>query len=341
MRKEALPDLYIDMADNIGVIDHPLRTRAWAVQERVLPRRTLHFGKHQMYFECSEGLRGENGLHVPWRYHSIHSNRRDRYGRVLKEEDRTADVNLWRSILWDYGECKLTEPSDKLPAISGIARLLADRLDDEYLAGMWRKSLIEDLLWQGLDVRRVSKYRAPSWSWASVDGIPGLGSYGKWEPMAEILDYKIELKGENYFGEVKSGWIKMQAPLVPLILDPRVDPEGTGIPYHNNPIVRTEKGDPDGTFSRFDFPFSAPTGREDALDMVKSLEGVDIFALIITRSPSDDEDGEADYRSLLVRPAEGDSSAMQRVGFVNLSNKELGECSQLDYPEERPIIMLV
>jgi hypothetical protein len=51
MRKEALPDLYIDIADNIDEVDHPLSTRAWAVQERVLPRRTLHSGKHQMYFE--------------------------------------------------------------------------------------------------------------------------------------------------------------------------------------------------------------------------------------------------------------------------------------------------
>jgi len=340
MRKEALPDLYIDMADNIGEVDHPLATRAWAVQERALPRRTLHFGKHQMYFECNEGLRGENGLHIPWRYDSIHSNERGRYGPVLNEE-RNASLALWQSMLWNYGPRSLTKPSDKLPAISGLARLLAERLDDEYVAGLWRKSLIEGLLWQGLGVHRVPKYRAPSWSWASVDGIPAMGMLTKWEPLADILDCKVELKGKNIFGEVKNGWIKMQAPLVLLILDERVDPEATGVPYHNNPKVRTKKGDPKGFYSRFDFPFAGPTAREDALAIVESLKGVDIFALILAKGLPEDEDSEVTYHSLIVRSAEGDNSAMQRLGFVNFSTEDLGKCSQLDHPEERPIITLV
>jgi hypothetical protein len=340
MRKEALPDLYIETADNIGEVDHPLATRAWAVQERILPRRTLHFGKHQVYFECNEGFKGENGLHVPWRYHSIYSNQRNRFGRLVTEE-RNPTLALWHSMLWNYGPRLLTKPSDKLPALSGLARLLSERLDDEYVAGLWRKSLIEGLLWQGLKVRRVSKCRAPSWSWASVDGIPATGMHGKWEPLAEILDCKVEMKGKNIHGEVKSGWIKMQAPLVPLILDQRVDPEGTGIPYQNNPKVRTENGDPNGFYSRFDFPFSEPTGREDALAMVESLKGVDIFALILAKGLPEEEDSEVNYHSLIVRFAEGDGNSMQRLGFINFSLDFLGECSQLDHPEERPIITLV
>lgn len=328
------------MAHNIGEVDHPLVTRAWPVQERALPRRTLHFGKHQMYFECNEGFRGENGLHIPWRYHSIHSIiKRDQHG-PMSNEDRNAALALWYSLLWNYGDRRLTEASDKLPAISGIARLLAERLDDEYMAGLWRKSLIEELLWQGLKVRRLPQYRAPSWSWASVDGIPAMNR-GNLEPLAKILDCKVELKGKNIFGEVKSGWIKIQAPLVPLILDERVDPEGTGIPYDNNPKVKTEKGNPEGCYSRFDFPFSEPTGREEALAMVESLKGVEIFALILAKELLEVEDDVISYCSLIVCQAERDNGAMQRLGFINLSTEVLGECNQLDHPEEWPIINLV
>jgi hypothetical protein len=340
MRKEAMLDLYIDMADHIGESDHPLATRAWAVQERVLPRRTIHFGKHQMYFECNEGFRGENGLHIPLRYHSIHFNKRDRYGRVVSEEQKTPLV-LWQSMLWDYGPRRLTQPSDKLPAISGLARLFAERLDDEYVAGLWRESLIEGLLWQGLQVHRVPKYRAPSWSWASVDGTPATGMRGKCEALADILDYKVELKGQNIFGEVKSGSIKLQAPLVPLILDERIDPEGTGVPYDNNPKVRAQKGDPDGFYSRFDFPFSGPTGREDALALVESLKSVEISALILAKTLQEDDDSKVWYHSLIVSPAAGDSSSFQRLGFVIFTPEDLGECSQVDHIEERPIITLV
>jgi hypothetical protein len=293
-----------------------------------------------MYFECNEGFKGENGLHLPWRYQNIHSNKRDKFGCIVDEEPNS-DLALWQSWLWNYGARKLTLPSDKLPAISGIARLLAERLNDEYLAGLWRGSLIEGLLWQGLGARRVQNYRAPSWSWASVDGTPATGMRGQWEPLADIIDCKVEPKGKNMFGEVTSGWIKLKAPLIPLILNDRIDPEETGHPYDLNPKVRTEKGDPDGTHSRFDFPFSEPTGREDAIAMVESLKGVDIFALVLAKSLPEDERDVDTYHALIVRTAEQDSSAMERVGFVLFDPHQIGEHSQLEYPEEQPVVTLV
>lgn len=37
----------------------PLNTRGWVLQERALSRRTLHFSKTQVYWECGEGIHCE------------------------------------------------------------------------------------------------------------------------------------------------------------------------------------------------------------------------------------------------------------------------------------------
>ncbi|KAI0414747.1 heterokaryon incompatibility protein-domain-containing protein [Xylaria grammica] len=41
------------------VLEGHLNTRGWVLQERALARRTIHFTKEQMYWECGEGIRCE------------------------------------------------------------------------------------------------------------------------------------------------------------------------------------------------------------------------------------------------------------------------------------------
>jgi hypothetical protein len=331
--EESVPQLYVSMgqADNGGELDHPLSSRAWAVQERFLPRRTLHFGKHQLYFECNDSFRGENGLHIPWNFNT----------GWRKNEPKTV-VKLWNDMLQNYGIRSLTKASDKLPAISGLARLFAERFEDEYVAGLWRKSLIDGLCWDGAGARRVTQYRAPSWSWVSVDGDGSMRhDYEDWKPIAQILDCKVELKGNNIYGEITGGWIKLRAALLPLILDPRIDPKGTGHPYDKNPKVRAKNGPPEGTYSRLDMKWTGPQGRENAEAMVASLKGVPIFALILSKWKEVDEDGDITYQSLTVRPAADGSNAMQRIGCMMISSAELGVCRQLDHPDEQSIITLI
>ncbi|KAE8422969.1 hypothetical protein BDV36DRAFT_244395, partial [Aspergillus pseudocaelatus] len=68
----------------------------------------------------------------------------------------------------------MTYPSDKLPAMSGIAKEYAKVLGNAYVAGLWREFLVDELAWLPWEqCTAASEYRAPSWSWASVDGPVG------------------------------------------------------------------------------------------------------------------------------------------------------------------------
>ncbi|KAH7113432.1 heterokaryon incompatibility protein-domain-containing protein [Dactylonectria macrodidyma] len=66
----------------------------------------------------------------------------------------------------------LTDPKDKLPAISGIAEMVQQRANSSYAAGLWANNIDLDLLW-----RRATRttelprteFIAPSFSWALID----------------------------------------------------------------------------------------------------------------------------------------------------------------------------
>jgi hypothetical protein len=99
----------------------------------------------------------------------------DAFVGAVSSRDNEADSLYirWSQLVRTYSETALTKPSDRLPALSGMAKVFPMRLKDEYLAGLWKRDLGHGLIWtaQTLDsYRRTETYRAPSWSWASVEG---------------------------------------------------------------------------------------------------------------------------------------------------------------------------
>ncbi|KFA55973.1 hypothetical protein S40293_04029 [Stachybotrys chartarum IBT 40293] len=82
----------------------------------------------------------------------------------------------WRELVHSYTACKLTNLDDKLVALSAIVQQLRSLSGFTYKAGLWLEWIMSDLLWSSAHGRsatattRPSKYRAPSWSWASVEG---------------------------------------------------------------------------------------------------------------------------------------------------------------------------
>ncbi|KAG5794601.1 hypothetical protein H9Q69_006363 [Fusarium xylarioides] len=148
-----------------------LSTRGWVFQERLLSPRTLHFSQNEMAWECRSVCECEC---------SATSLRTLRTTSVMKHflHPQDPDVSLaeanWRSeIVPAYTELDLTFATDRLPAIQGLANA-AQRLrsDDEYICGLWRKTMKADLLWYRNAAdgnnRRIKDGGAPTWSWGSV-----------------------------------------------------------------------------------------------------------------------------------------------------------------------------
>ena len=61
-------------------------------------------------------------------------------------------VDRWHKLVNMYSGLDLTYASDRLPAIAAIVeREMRLRLDDVYIAGMWKKSLLSDLAWRSFE----------------------------------------------------------------------------------------------------------------------------------------------------------------------------------------------
>ncbi|CZR59167.1 uncharacterized protein PAC_09059 [Phialocephala subalpina] len=182
----------------LSILDNlPLNNRGWAAQERIMARTILHYTTTEMFWECSQGCQSES--YYPWTRQSEHRGnppdpqrlflRNDRLQPFLRLGEptlgcRDADTEnhsgadaagtllAWFACVSEFSHRDLTYPSDKLPAISGLAVAIGDNLES-YLAGLWSKYLARSLAWEIIagDSRKLpAEYRAPSWSWAAANG---------------------------------------------------------------------------------------------------------------------------------------------------------------------------
>ncbi|CAG9989394.1 unnamed protein product [Clonostachys byssicola] len=208
----------------------PLNERGWVVQERVLAPRTLHFAENQQAWECHTMEACEMYPdRLPMRLESFHSRVKlidaDAYKQWLtsrREYDPATHVgyDVWGRIIEIYSGTQLTKEADRLVAISGLAKRMRFILKDEYLAGLWARHLPYQLAWyiasQGRDGgkgRRVEKYRAPSWSWASIEGQVGMMTVERAanpESLIEIEEAKTTpFSSINDTAEVINGYIRL------------------------------------------------------------------------------------------------------------------------------------
>ena len=132
-------------------------------------------------------------------------------GRLTEIFTTPISPAIWNRVVEAYSTRKLTFSSDKLVALSGIAQAIHLQSNDEYIVGMWRSKLEEQLCWklsyngQVNNSKEIVPYRAPTWSWASVDGVIDFES--SWDPSEmivniKVLEVEIIRPGADLFGAI-------------------------------------------------------------------------------------------------------------------------------------------
>lgn len=225
------PEIYHCIAPSYwksNIEDSPLSRRAWVLQERLLSPRVLHFAKNQIFWECFSKQASEtfpDGLPMALLDGALDkvSNHQGLGGlNDLKSHEN------WDRVVETYSNGLLTKETDKLVAISGLARanyafheLVRQPRDNgpRYLAGMWNsKDLFRQLCWS---VRsddtthlslRTQSYVAPSWSWACLTGKVGFPDldFMEWYRCAVCREAYASPRMANELGPVRSGYLLME-----------------------------------------------------------------------------------------------------------------------------------
>ncbi|KAG4443261.1 hypothetical protein IFR05_001304 [Cadophora sp. M221] len=220
----------------------PIEDRAWTLQEHLLSQRLLVFGSHQIWWTCRKVHTNLVRRHFPTyseigeirlRFLNVHLTQRRRY--IANVPGQT-----WLSLVQHYTNRSLTFSYDKLLAISGIAEFYAKNMDDEYLAGHFKASLLSSLLWKrhSAILPRPAEYRVPSWSWAAIDSQIRFEIYrAPISDALELLDCNISFVSESApYGAVSSGTLTLRGRLRQVLWsearDTLTDPSSTpGTPH--------------------------------------------------------------------------------------------------------------
>lgn len=291
----------------------PLSKRAWVLQERILSPRTLHFGADRVIWECETVVFNELRPRNFWTINSQEGsltpftipNPSTFFTRNPGNKEDVLDY--WRiTLVPEYTNRQLSHPNDdKLVAISAIARQVGELLQEDYAAGLFRDSFLALLLWHcGPSAKRQIVYRAPSWSWASVDG--SIRYINNDALVSTVLDVQTELVNpSDTYGQVRSGLATIKGPLTRCIWHPERDP-ALNIEFPD--VAR-----PSGLFV---------TGRaifDDDEEMRSS--GREFSALFID-----------DWQGLLIAKVD-EQNVFQRVGIFWQSWRRAARCQEIEMEE--------
>jgi len=207
-----------------------INKRGWTLQESWLAPRLLIYGSGPLQWQCLTKSASFGGSPPSGTRESVFpiKSRREFFresdpgipNRGVEHAGSLSDQ--WRTIVSHYTRRAITDPRDKLPALSGIAAEFGRLSNDEYLAGLWKSSLPYSLLWHQTSrpppggSGEISPYRAPSWSWASLDGAIMIESPRTWASRTEVTveaAHTSALTALAPLGQVVAGTLTLTGPV--------------------------------------------------------------------------------------------------------------------------------
>ncbi|KAK7962918.1 HET-domain-containing protein [Apiospora aurea] len=174
-----------------SVLATHLMTRGWAIQEKLLAPRTLHFGPRGVFWECREKILSESlpkRMSLPGSFNCL----------VFGNHN-------WKEYFWEHR--------------------------DEYVAGLWRRNIELHLCWHSLEPRELRRrpraheadWVAPSWSWASMDGVVQYPRHNDDvedpaalypDRYAHVFDTEMTFSGPPPFGQLRRGVLYLRCSVI-------------------------------------------------------------------------------------------------------------------------------
>jgi hypothetical protein len=206
--------------------DLPGQSRGWILQEHLLSRRAVHFTHEELIWDCYTQIVCEcqsinQGA-------AITTFKQDVFWSLHANIDSA--LSRWYEIIRLYAHRIFTKDSDRLPALSGLARKFEADVGLElgtYYAGLWTYQLLHGLSWSSwIPGRRpvvsdeAFRSNPPSWSWAAVEGSQ-LNWPNDLEPhdyVAQVLDVATYPSTLDAKGMVSGGRLWIQGALLPLVV---------------------------------------------------------------------------------------------------------------------------
>ncbi|KAH7058803.1 heterokaryon incompatibility protein-domain-containing protein, partial [Macrophomina phaseolina] len=166
----------------------PLKRQIWMFQEEYLSTRVLYCEDKEIRWICN-------------------TERRCECRGPLYEPKQDPTYEEWYRLVEFYSVRTPGLSIDWPLAISYLALMFAEKLNDEYVAGLWKNDLLSGLLWwRPGPAQTPDTYIAPSWSWASA--LNKIDYYGRCRhTYAKLLSTTCQPLSGNPYDRILDGTV--------------------------------------------------------------------------------------------------------------------------------------